>query len=376
VYLHTFAGVQGLKKILVTLTVLGILLTTFYTTTLEAASFSSDLKQFAWFYKPPYDTSLDTLAKSFDNYTLTKGDEKTRDSLRSKGVDTPFLQYLRADAIEDPGSCSSTPARNQVAYKAGDFCNISKYHSDWFLLDINGKKMYDSEHYVMMDPGSSGWRTFFRDRAKALQENSGWNGVFLDNVEGSLGKRKQMSQMPKRYTSDSSYQDAIKGFLSYIYSNYFKSSGRPLMANIISLRSYSVWFSYLNYLNGAMDEAWAVGWHNDYQSTTDWLADLDMASKTQSYGKRAILISQGDKSNSTIQQFTYASYLLIANGKASFRYAKKFYYRYAWLYSNYSKDLGTPLGSKYKSGDDYCRDFSKGKVCVNPSSHSSKISTF
>ncbi|PWT88567.1 MAG: hypothetical protein C5B54_10435 [Acidobacteria bacterium] len=338
----------------------------------DAASYPSSYKQLGFFYKPAVDQSKDTLVKYFDDYVLTRGDESYRDSLKARGISSPFLQYIRFDAIQDPGSCGSRPYHNQVADHYGDFCDISNNHADWFLLDKYGKRMY-SDGYVMMDPGSSGWRSFFLSRIKTMQQSYGWSGVFLDNVEASLTKRRQLNQLPKKYTSDSSYQSAVKGMLSYLYS-WFHSNGRPAFANIITLETPSVWFTYMSYLDGAMCEAWATGWGNSgWRTTSQWLENLSRAEDTQTKGKRAILVAQGSKSNNSRQQFGYASFLLIDNSKAIFRYGLADSYQYAWTYSNYTVDLGIPLGKRYQSGSNWCRDYSKGKVCVNPSAHTSSI---
>src|SRR6186713_768849 len=74
-----------------------------------------DAVRLAWFYKPPKDKNLTPLAKFFQVFVLTKADEQVRDQLKSLGVQAPIMQYLRFDAIEDPGSCSARPHRNQVA---------------------------------------------------------------------------------------------------------------------------------------------------------------------------------------------------------------------------------------------------------------------
>ncbi|PWT90267.1 MAG: hypothetical protein C5B54_07465, partial [Acidobacteria bacterium] len=318
----------------------------------------------AWFYKPSDNEPEQTLSANFDDFVLTRGDESYRDDLKTQGITSPFLQYVRFDAIQDPGSCTAQPLHNQVADKVGDFCSISTNHKDWFLLDLNGNRMYNAG-YVMMDPGNSGWRSFFLSRLQTMQQTFGWDGAFLDNVEGSLTKRKQYNQIPVKYATDTDYQNAINGMLAYVYT-WFNTNNRPLFANLISLKPVSVWFTYLNNLSGAMAECWAVGWGTSWRKTADWLENLSRAEQTQSNGKRAILVGQGDLSNNTRQQFAYASFLLIDNKKAFFRYGKADYYTETWLYPDYTWDLGTPLAARYQSGTKWCRDYTKGKVCVDP----------
>jgi len=346
---------------------------TSFTNFAQAASFPTGYRQLGWFYKPSSDATSDTLAKNYDDFVLTRGDENYRDDLKAKGISSPFLQYVRFDAIQDPGSCNAQPYHNQVADKVGDFCSISTNHPDWFLLDVNGKRMYNAG-YVMMDPGNADWRSFFLSRVQASQQTYKWDGMFLDNVEGSLSKRKQYNQLPAKYPTDSSYQTAINGMLGYLYG-WFKSAGRPLFANLISLKPTSVWFTYMKNLDGAMAECWATGWGTGWRTTSDWLENLSRVEQTQSSGKRALIIGQGDKGNTSRQQFAYASFLLVDNTRAIFRYALANYYTEAWLYSNYNLDLGIPLGARYQSGTQWCRDYSKGKVCVDPAAHTSSITT-
>lgn len=360
------------KRFGAVLTALLLACSIFVTADVFAWTYHTDVRQFAWFTKPPNDVTLDTLAKTFDNYVLTKGDESKRDYLKSKGITTPFLQYLVFTEVQDPGSCTAQPNRNNVADRPGDFCWLTKYHYDWFLKDKYGNRMKNGSWYYM-DPGNAEFRSWWLSRARVSQEQLGWNGVFLDNTDASLGRFQQLGVLPAKYTTDSSYSNAVKGFLSYLYAGYFKPNGRPLYANICSVRYQSVYDDYLNYLDGALTEAWALGWRTAYRTTAEWEGYLKSAEAAQSRGKRVWLTSQGDKSNTTRQQFAYGSFLLIANGKASFRYANSLYYRYAWIYTNYSYDLGTPVGPRYVKSGVWYRDFTRGQVIVNPSTHTATI---
>jgi hypothetical protein len=96
---------------------------------------------------------------------------------------------------------------------------------------------------------------------------------------------------------------------------------------------------------------------------------------TQNQGKHIILVSQGRYVDAARQQFAYASYLLIANGKAAFRYSNAAAYRQVWPYSNYNINLGTPLGPRYQSGNLWRRDFTRGYVIVDPVNHTGTIAT-
>jgi hypothetical protein len=331
----------------------------------------------AWFYKPPENGDLALIASEFDFFIMSKGDEPERDALLALGAKKPILQYIRFEAIMDPGDCTRRPWQNNAAFLPGDFCRISSEHPDWFLLDQDGQRILDTygdENFWMMDPGNPGWRAFFLERVKQTQEaDPNWGGVFLDNVEITLARREQDQKIPSAYPDEASYQAAVQGFLKYLYSGYFQPNGRLLFANLVARRDDADWTQYLTYLDGVMHEGWAIDWPNGYRSAKTWEKHMLLAEQTQAMGKFIVLVSQGTQDNLELQKFAYASYLLINQGRAAFRYANSQFYNEAWFYDNYTLQLGQPLGARYPQGEAWRRDFSHGFVLVNPQTHEVQI---
>lgn len=332
----------------------------------------------AFFYKPPTNSDAATLA-GFGSIVLTAGDETFRDQLIANGYGSTIPQYLRAEAIMDPGTCTTAPYKNQVAYKAGDFCDISTNHPDWFLLDANGNRIrVAGSNYYRMDPGNAGWRNFFVTRLLEMQQLRGWSGLFLDNLEAGLNQIQRDGATSPRYPDTTSYRAAVRGFAQYVYQNYAVPYNRPIMANIIarSNTDEAVWFDYMQYMHGAMQERWAVDWSDTgYLSESNWNADMLLAERTQSQGKYIILVAPGTQADTNRQQFAFASYLLISNGKAAFRYSNSSFYREVWMYENYRVQLGSALGARYQAGTTWRRDFTNGYVLVDPINHTSTISS-
>jgi len=325
--------------------------------------------QLAWFYKPPNDSSMRTIVDNFDFITLTLKDEVQRDEARAMGWAKPIPQYFRLDGIRIK-DCQEDPPGNQVAYHVGDYCSISENHPDWFLLDATGNRIYDgsaTSGYAMMDPGNPAWQQFFLARIQESQTQLGWNGVLLDNVDASLGRIQKLTDSVRQYPNDDSFQEAVEGFLKYLYESYFRPQQRPLYANIVSQRGSETWYRYLAYLDGALVEGWALGWHDDYRAPEDWDSHLTGAENTQGMGKEVILVPFGTRNDLIRQQFALGSYLLINHGRAYLRYGHSSNYRETWLYENYELDLGIPLGTRYQDGEVWRRDFTKGSVWVNPS---------
>lgn len=337
---------------------------------------SGNTIQLTWFYKPPKDGNLQLLASRFSPFVMLNDDLAVRDQLISMGAARPFLQYLRADAIMDPGSCTKQPWRNNAAYNIGDFCKISTEHPDWFMLDKNGQRILNpdgSKVFYMMDPGNPGWRDFFLQRVIESQKDPNWNGVFLDNIEATLSFREQDGHLPANYPDDASYQQAVQGFVQHLYTNYFQPNGKLLYANLVSRRDDANWTNYITYLDGVMHEGWSIDWPNGYRSASTWEKHMKLAEQTQAMGKFIMLISQGTQTNTELQKFAFASYLLVANGQAAFRYANSDVYSEIWMYPNYDLDLGAPLGARYQSGSAWKRDFTNGSVTVDPVNHTASI---
>ncbi len=316
---------------------------------------------------------MDLVAQKFNFFILTYKDETERDALKAKGVTSPFAQYLLLMSIHDPGNCQDTPNGNQVAYKAGDFCQISEQHPDWFLLDKNGDRIQDGKDYYFMDPGSAGFRQFWLERAREMQQTYGWDNVFLDNVEASRRKMTDGGADLANYPDDNSFQSAVEGFLTTIRQGYFQPQGKLMYGNIVAVADDKVWGRYLQAMDGAMIESFATDWSNGYQSHDDWTQQMEEAESALAKGKTMILVAQGGQDDQELQTFAYASYLLIDNGNAVFRYTNSDSYREVWLYDNYDLDLGMPTGNRYQDKGGWRRDFANGYVTVDPQKHTAEI---
>jgi hypothetical protein len=341
----------------------------------QIINYGSDYKaiQLAWFYNAPSNSDLSDVARKYASFILTHKDENERDALKAAGVKSPILQYLYLAAIKNPGGCTEYPSPDQVATEVGDFCKILNQHPDWFLKSSSGGIISKNNGSVLMDPSNKDWRNFWLDRARTSMEQMRWDGVFLDNVEASVYKPYEYGSQPDPSLTNETYQAMIEDNLRFLYTGYFKPNNRPLYANIIALEDPAVWFRYLQYLDGAMLEDFAVGWGDEYRSISEWEMQMNLAEQTQALGKSIVLVSQGEKHDTDRQIFSLASYLLVNNGKAFFRYINGSSYNDNWYFDDYGHNLGIPLGPRYTDGDTWSRDFANGKVRVNPRTHAASI---
>jgi hypothetical protein len=334
------------------------------------------LVRLAWFTNIPREDDMLRVVEWFDLHIFHQGNEKDRNLMVALGARGPILQYILFESIQAVESCTEKPKLNQVAYFPGDYCMISEQHPDWFLLDTEGQRILvedgDTDLYLM-DPGNPGWRSFFLERIKKIQAERNWDGLFLDNVPVTLAFREQSGHLPATYPDDTSLQAAVQGFLKYLYENYFQPNEKLVFANLVSRKDDAVWVSQLNYLDGAMYEGWAIDWPDGYRPVDTWEKQMALAEQTQKIGKPIVMVSQGNQEDRALQNFAFASYLLINDGKAFFRYANSDNYADVWLYENYTYDLGEPLGPRYQDGRAWRRDFTKGNVFVDPETHQVEI---
>ena len=348
--------------------------------------FPTDIIQWVWFPKPPADGNLERIAENYDIFILSRNDEEERDRLRDLRVRSPILQYVLALAVHNPGpeDCQASPWGNSVAWKPGDYCWIRDHHPDWILRDIDGEPIRESigaQQFVHMDPGSEGWRQYFLQQLHEDKGYAGWDGIFLEGVDGSLNRYRSLDQLPAKYPDDLSFQSAMADYLDFLHTAFFKPNGRPLFANLTNLAGAGTWESYLRFLDGVMDESWAVDGLNGYRGPEEWADHLHRAEVAQDLGKHVLLISQGseetprrvEQPEDPRQTFAYASYLLVARGQAAFRYGSQ--YAWPWAYPDYGVDLGEPLGPRFQDGSSWRRNFTGGTVTVDPAAQMATIST-
>jgi len=334
------------------------------------------LVRLAWFTNVPRDNDVFSVLEWFDLFIFHQSEVEGRDLMIGMGARGPILQYLLFESIHDPRSCTDEPNANQAAYLPGDFCRISEQHPNWFLLDSQGRRILvqdDDDDYYLMDPGNTDWQSFYIDRVRQTQADPNWDGVFLDNVPVTLAFREKSGSLPAAYPDDVSYQNAVQVFLKFLYEGFFQPENKLMFANLVSRRDDAVWATQLNYLDGVMHEGWAIDWPDGYRPLDVWEKHMTLAEQTQASGKTIILVSQGNNDDIDLQQFAFASYLLINNGNAFFRYANSDKYREVWLYEDYAVKLGSPLGPRYLDADTWRRDFTNGNVTVNPETHEVEI---
>jgi hypothetical protein len=341
--------------------------------------------QLLFFYKPVENITTEWMAKNFDFFIFTKNDEETLAEVKTIS-DGEVLQYIKYDAVQDPCfqaknppgtpcNCDRNPLNNQVGWNAEDICWIRDNHPDWFLRGESGELLY-FQYHVMMDPGNKGWRDFWLSRLESYHAQYPWDGIFIDNLGTRFGLHNADFVPLQRYENDRVYQDTVVGFFEDVRARYFDLAGKTIYANVsVYQNDLTTYLRYLDYLEGAMDEFWAYP-REGYYSVSGWQSRLERMDETLKRGKKAFLISQGAWDDHERMRFGLASYLLIADENAYFRYTRQISYRRAWLYDDYKLPLGDPLGEYTTDGITWRRYFANGEVSVIPSQNEAALTVY
>jgi hypothetical protein len=353
------------------------------------ATLSAGTIRRAWFYKPPLDgTAVRTIARSHATIVLTKGDQTYRTRLRRAGYRGKVLQYVNGAKVAGPqgvlrsgSSCNSSyvPLRNQVAWFRGDFCRFFHPHEGWFLHNSRGERLVKGNEYLI-NPGNAGLRRFFRARVlqalvgDARHRRLGYNGIFLDDVWAWLHRVQWRAANSdgtvREYSSQYRYRRAVRGFLGVVRSAA-NARGFPVWGNIEGHGAY------VGSVNGFMDEGFAATWDGQYEAPAEIRATWTRVGRATARGKKVILVAQGGRWDGGRMRFGLAAYLMVANGRVSFRYSDlnaSGGYRELWNYPELSTALGRAVGRRrLVSGTTWRRAFRCAIVVVNLAAHQGEI---
>ena len=354
------------------------------------------------FYHPPQDgTTLQALVQDFASFVFTRGDEAYRDNMRAAGFGGTVLQYLMANETSGPANLvdASSPCGSYVYYPnnvsgiAGDFCSALHGEERNFLHNSTGARLYTTASWqeasatrtvylYLMNPAAPGWQAYFAQQANENGQALGYSGLFLDNVDLTLyrGQHQEANSdgTVQEYATDSAYRSAMVDYLSAMRQ---QSGQTPVWANMSNpWDTADFWDPYLPYLDGFMEEYFADRWSGTYTGPSAWEAQIERAEEVLGQGKAFLGVAQGQQSDTARMRFGLASYLLIAQQNASFRYADATgsaspgYYA-AWLYPEYQARLGNPTGPRYQAGSVWRRDFACGYVTVDVAATTGTIAT-
>lgn len=250
--------------------------------------------------------------------------------------------------------------------------------------------------FAWMDPGSTAYRTWVRDRVNALlQAYPNTQGVFWDNyshgldqVTGDGATTVYPGSAGSAYTADTFFA-AHNGMAAYLRDNVTPRSGEVFLqaANIIHQTSTTDWTQIP--IQGIFDES-IVGYTNINAfwsaSRMDHVISTALAFLAQGSDKFVMAIGQLPGSTSTaLNRYALAASLLLQptantttiNGytfpRLTYRGTNYNSYGRNWVFDEYAVALGNPTGPATGSSGNYTRTFERGTVAINATTHTGTI---
>jgi hypothetical protein len=249
-------------------------------------------------------------------------------------------------------------------------------HEDWFIHDINGNRVTTAAsvpgvtagNYIM-DP-ASGWRQHLSSYLNNKINNAEYDGIMADDVHNVFPTfYLNSSEVALVKSADISrwHADTL-GLVQYVKANLL-----PGKLFIINTDEYQT-HTYLDYADGKSCEG---PFHGEWLAPTDHSQEIytinyiNLLIRDASLGKIVWIVEGATYTNTAdinnVAKFIYAAYLctLTGNMYLSFNHWK------TDTLNGYlpimDTNIGQPTGAYYSSQNVSMRDFTDGKVLLNPS---------
>ena len=238
------------------------------------------------------------------------------------------------------------------------------------------------QNLPLMDVTNPQWQQYFASQARKHVDAGGLDGLFLDTMEEDIPPFALApgNKFPKGYSAESwkkgNYEFLKKVKAAFAGTNkliFFNGVTRgPGRSGGIPNRGM------LDMLDGTALESYSIYMSMDKnQSTKQWyfketiLKDLKQVSEQ---GKSVVIEVYGNEDDETLRLYALTTFLLVQNDHTYFYFTKKsdaggLRWRPEW-----DAKIGHPLGDYQKLANQiHSRDFSNGKVLVNPSNKTISI---
>lgn len=252
-------------------------------------------------------------------------------------------------------------------------------HEDWFLHDINGNRLVNKYFgWYAMDVGNLGWRNYLASWVNdKLVNNPSVDGVMTDDTwedffAGSGGYNPwtvPLADVP--VSIKTSWHSNMIATLSLIKQTI---GAKLLIPNTTDN------YDYVNVGDGKVYEGFIhPDWWPSSQIATDWDSEAETLKFLSQQGKYVLAISGTTTTDPAVLHDTlmycWASYLLGNSGpNAAFAFNNIYSADGSrGYYPEFAVSLGFAINDYYQFQSVYSRDFSVGKVLVNPSPSSYTI---
>jgi len=260
------------------------------------------------------------------------------------------------------------------------YCWTNAHHPGWFLTDAGGSRINFCSYrsHWLMDVGAPAYRKAWLRNTVSDAKRYGFDGVLLDDVDEWMDTHL-CGRTIARYPTHEGWSAATLGFMAAV-GPALKRQGLLAFPNVAitdywTSNGLSYWDKVLSYSSGAVQEyytKWGSGsssWFTDDGGFhNDWSYRQAYLQRTQAAGKPYIGVTYAPKDDTRSQRYARGSFLLDWDGGASSLVYEPTDPEAQDPYSaTWTTSPGSPVGSRYRVGPAWRRDYSRGTVIVNPS---------
>jgi hypothetical protein len=276
-------------------------------------------------------------------------------------------------------------------YVQGMFSSDGRLPSSWYAHSLAGNRIRSEEFGTyLMNPKSSGWRDSVLRTCTSKLRASHYHGCFIDSLGPTGVNDESVTALPKNPSTGRVYTrrqwlDATKVIAAHVET---AMAPRPTLANGLVdgpgyVNAQGPTERLLDGCTAGMMEAFmrASRWRvSDYKGETAWRQDVnaltDAANRSQGSIVLAVTKVWTDATAAQIAQwhrYALGSFLLgYKPGHAYFTFRSD--HNLSSSSPGWNVNLGAPSGSYIRTSNGlYVRNFTKGKVVVNPGTTSRSL---
>jgi hypothetical protein len=286
---------------------------------------------------------------------------------------------------------------NMPSDQTSALCGVSFAYAaakGWILKDANQNHVhYKNQYPVLVDIGNRAYqRRFISDIDADLRTHPGVDGLFIDDVTGSL------ITSSSKYRDNASYRSAMLSFIKTV-GPALKAKGWYVAVNASILDgaaeaftgpswdgSQYIWWArqLARYVDGINMEHWQQNWDGTGSVRTSgtagnqaWNAWERLPSVVASIGKDFYAIETGALNDPGKAAYLRASFLLAwKRDQGAFFYTDDYAGKGDPWRLGATPDIGRPIGPRRRIGVGFRRSFTSGAVVVNPSPSESQTFRF
>ena len=296
--------------------------------------------------------------------------------IRASSPETKILVY------KDMSSTRSYACKNGLdaaLLPAGvGYCWAEQNAPDWFTRDSAGNRIewkYFAGHW-QMDIGTQAYQDAWATNVLAELNVYGWDGVVIDNA--NVDPRSYFNDRSSiEYPSQGDYAAATRSFLARVGPRLM-SAGFLVLPNIQAnpvLAGDELWADWIQFTSGGVREYW-MKWGTDGTGRFGgggWEDLQRVFFEVQKAGKVFLTSVYGSVSDVQTMRWVRASFLVGWNGGSAAIAYEPANGVEMW-HPEWTFEIGSPIGQRYRMGGAWRRDFSGGTAIANPSSSAQIVS--